>query len=396
MKKKAEQKKKRINAENTEKLATFAEYMMAHPMLLNAFERIMYEVDSPATDPLIFVVGPTGVGKSTLDKKLYKTILEDKTEAMNADQHYLPVARMEVIAYDGGQFRWKDFYQRYLNALMEPLIDKKIKTSSLALGDINDGDLNKSQIAFAPGLRRAVEKALLRRKVEVFLLDEAQHLGKVRSGRRLLDQLDCIKSLANTSGVKHVLFGTYQLLSLWNLSGQLARRSKVIHLPRYRLDKDDEVEMFQSIIATFEEHLPLEEKAGLVDNWEDIYVRCAGCVGILKTWMHNALSIALQRGLPAVEYKLMEQHSLSSKQLQKIAEEINFGERKLLDSAAGYQKAKTLLLRDPAKPVAEESSKLASAPKPKRAKKRVGERLPGRDKVGRKQKNKIDDSADAA
>jgi len=142
-------------------------------------------------------------------------MLEDEMEAIEANDHYLPVSGMEVIAYDGGQFRWKDFHQRYLNALFEPMVEHKIKTSTMGLDDIGGEDLTKAQLAFAPGLRRAVEKALKRRGVKAFLLDEAQHFGKVRGGSRLLDQLDYLKSLANTSEVKHVLFGTYQMLKLW-------------------------------------------------------------------------------------------------------------------------------------------------------------------------------------
>ena len=73
--------------------------------------------------------------------------------------------------------------------------------------------------------RYAVEQAVRYRRPVAVMIDEAQHLGKIPSGRRLLDQLDVIKSIANQTKTAHVLFGTYDLLAFRNLNGQLARRS---------------------------------------------------------------------------------------------------------------------------------------------------------------------------
>jgi hypothetical protein len=45
--------------------------------------------------------------------------------------------------------------------------------------------------------RYAVEQAVRYRRPVAIMIDEAQHLGKIPSGRRLLDQLDVVKSIAN-------------------------------------------------------------------------------------------------------------------------------------------------------------------------------------------------------
>ena len=61
-------------------------------------------------------------------------------------------------------------------------------------------------------------------------MDEAQHLKKFASGRRLLDQMDILKSLASLTDTIHVLIGTYELLGLADLSAQLNRRSREIQV----------------------------------------------------------------------------------------------------------------------------------------------------------------------
>ncbi len=86
-------------------------------------------------------------------------------------------------------------------------------------------------------LRLALESALIHRRPAAFFIDEAQHLAKMKSGRKLQDQLDSIKSLASLTDTVHILVGTYELLPFRNLSAQLSRRSIDIHFPRYRAEQ---------------------------------------------------------------------------------------------------------------------------------------------------------------
>ena len=91
------------------------------------------------------------------------------------------------------------------------------------------------------------------------MIDEAQHLGKIPSGRRLLDQLDVIKSIANQTKTVHVLFGTYDLLAFRNLNGQLSRRSIDVHLARYRAEDSEDRQTFINVVQSFEKELPFED-----------------------------------------------------------------------------------------------------------------------------------------
>ena len=51
--------------------------------------------------------------------------------------------------------------------------------------------------------------SLLRhRRPDLFFVDEDRHLAKIVSGHKLQDQLDCIKSLSNPTGILHGLIGT--------------------------------------------------------------------------------------------------------------------------------------------------------------------------------------------
>src|SRR6266487_916157 len=51
-----------------------------------------------------------------------------------------------------------------------------------------------------------VAAALQRRGVRTILLDEAQHLLKLASGVKMIDQLDWLKSMTNTTGVLYIKY----------------------------------------------------------------------------------------------------------------------------------------------------------------------------------------------
>src|SRR5207249_10727352 len=147
-------------------------------------------------------------------------------------------------------------YQRALRSLEEPLIRHKI-------GPYGQDPPTFTSRTSGAELRYALEQALRFRRPAAVMIDEAQHLTKMASGRKLSDQLDSLKSLANLTGCVHVLIGTYGLLPCRNLSAQLSRRSIDIHFRRYRADDPKDVEAFQRVIFSFQRQLPLAEEPQL-------------------------------------------------------------------------------------------------------------------------------------
>jgi hypothetical protein len=215
------------------------------------------------------------------------------------------------------------------------------------------------------------------------MIDEAQHLAKVASGRRLLDQLDVIKSIANRTDTVHVLFGTYDLLAFRNLNGQLSRRSVDVHFPRYRAEVAEERKTFINIVHSFQKILPLSEAPDLVKVWDLLFERSLGCVGILKQWLVKALSTALRRGDATISLPILESHALPAAQCDKILSEVMEGEDRLKDCA---ERRSTLRARLGLVPLANapDASERASiqAPENNRHKLRPGQRKPVRDPIG--------------
>lgn len=295
-----------------DRISYFQQYTMAHPKLLIAAEKLKNAIDDPGFFSLIFLFGPTGVGKTTLLRRIRQRLLASFHKEMELDKGFIPIANIEVATPEFSNFDWKDFYLRALGVLQDPCIQLP------SYGRITNLKLKTS-----------LEAALKHRRLKVFCLDEAQNLSKVASGRKLRDQTDCIKSLANLTQVKFVLAGTYDLLILRNLSAQLCRRSLDIHFERYKVENEEDLKAFRGVVQTFQRHLPFEEEPDLLKYWDFCYERSFGCVGILKDWLSQALATALLDGAKTLTLSHLKSSAYSHEQCMIIFNETRLGEKQL-------------------------------------------------------------------
>lgn len=299
----------------------FRQSTIKHPHLEKALNDLRLRVRQAESGTILFLYGPSGVGKTTLLKYIVAQMAKEDVESGTTTPGCFPAAYVEAPAPETGKFSWKEFYRRMLYDLWEPVPHKK-------LPDIpwrNQFLLNSNAPAHA--LRKAVENALEHRKVKVLLIDEAQHIGKGNSGGgSLWDQLDYIKSIANLTKSVIVLGGTYQLLAFRNLSAQLSRRSIDVHFPRYRADEESDYKIFLSVIASFEQRLPCPCTPRLLDQGEYLYTGSVGCVGILKTWLNRALEASVLAGNDSLTQRVLEESSYSYDQLETMTAELLDGE----------------------------------------------------------------------
>lgn len=352
------------------RLAYFQDKVVAHPHLKETHRQLWQAIRQPTGASLIFVFGPTGVGKTTLRCRIEQQLWEAGRPAIEQDPGHIPVVGLEVAVADADSFRWRDYYKRALMALDEPMIEHKIGPDNLRHNGAEPRNIGQHKVTSE--LRWALEQALRYRRPAAFIVDEAQHFKKIASGRRLLDQMDTLKSLANLTGTVHVLIGTYELLGFAQLSAQLDRRSYEIHFPRYHMDIPEEMLAFKRILLTFQRHLPLAGEPDLVAQVEYFYERSVGCVGVLKDWLTRALATALEDGQGTLTQTILEQQAMPARKLLRMAREIREGEETLIANGRTQTELRSLL----GMPV--ESAQHHNSPSPRE----VGKRNPVRDLVG--------------
>lgn len=379
-----------LAASDTEKINYFTNFTVVHRLLKQAYEEFLDAVNNPGGASLILLFGPTGVGKTTLLTQVMKIIFEQNQALIMQDRAFLPIAGVEARSPDSGSFDWKDYYKSVLIAVSEPFADYKVRTSSSRV--YGNGSSQKI-VKVKPNLvqlRADVEYIFKQRQLIVFLVDEAQRFAKIASGRKQQDQMDAIQSMASYTQTRHGLFGTYELLQLRNLSGQLSRRSIDIHFPRYKSDNAEDIKDFQRVLKSFSVAIPIPETPDLEKSWDYFYERSIGCVGIVKDWLTQSLRKALSESSNSLKDKYIQAYAPSvSKSVRMLTEAIE-GENILLESESQVEKLRASLgLNNQYNHNLNQSDKSENNPecngsktKNNRKKRRPGERNPKRDAVG--------------
>ncbi|GAM14269.1 AAA family ATPase [Mesobacillus selenatarsenatis] len=317
-----------LSKSNEDKEEFFSNYTITHPKLLEVYSELNRSINNSGESDIILVIGPSGVGKSRVFEKMIENVYNEMLPTMELDKCIIPLAGIEVPNPETGKFNWKDFYFRVLDAVNEPLITEKVDVEKLLFKDIvSKKKISPYQPGTSPELRRSIENAFRYRKPRAFLIDEAQHIFKTSTGKGLNIQFDSIKSLANMTKTKFVLIGTYEMNEVINLSGQLSRRVKEIHFPRYDVLDSKDIKHFSSVLHTFQKIIPVEVEPDFISEFNFLYTFSVGCVGILKQWLERSLSYSLEKNEKTITLETLKRNALKPRKIDTLVNEAISGEQ---------------------------------------------------------------------
>lgn len=306
----------------------FFDVRVKHPAMERLLNDLMPLLTPHSESNIIVIVGATGVGKSTLFRVLLKTLFKQFEQIVENDQTIVPLVAVEARSDGDGRPGFETLYEDMLRELIEPETDNKV-----CIEVMNGKMLNRPQSkGTVRALRKAVKDALASRKTKVCVIDEAAHLLRFAKDVAVMDTL---KSLSNTSNIKWVLVGSFDLFDLIEESGQIARRAEVLNLERYHLDEPEDRKAFKEVVLKLQNKWPCKEEVpnfvGISDELLEISL---GCVGLLKSLMLDACAMQL-RNDGKWDRAFLGKAAKSNKLREVIRKEIEAGEAKVRDALHG-------------------------------------------------------------
>lgn len=315
------------------RLQAFKDITLRHEKIKRAFEAAL-DIDAYfGQEKIVILTGATGVGKSTLCQRLVTEIQARFCQEMEDDPGFIPVIYVRIPAPINGDFNWKDGMIRILEQFNEPLIRRKVIQAPVI--ELDGEVVGRANKLVREELRRSVRNCIRHRKTKLMIIDEASHLLISKSRSFFYQQFEMIKSLSQDFGVPLLLSGAYDLLDIRDFNGQLIRRTKVIHFPRYRWEevvdpRSAAGQSFHHVIHTLLEKMSVAKSDDLGNHVDYFYLNSLGCIGLLKDWFYDTLHLAIKHDQP-ISLELFEQTKRSKKDLHRISLEIKAGESRLDD-----------------------------------------------------------------
>lgn len=272
-----------------------------HSRFYAVFTELAHQSQFAPADHLIFVIGPTGAGKTTLARAL-ATQLHSHFRAVGTVAGEIPVINMQLKLEQSKEFVWRRFYIAALRELGEPLIDKKTDLVA-ALATLRNSGLRVGPFAASDqdigDLRDCLEHQLTARKTRYVLIDEANLLAMTKASRSdKKSQMEVLKSLAaSVRATRFVFFATSDALPLLHLSPQLSRRVHVIRFDPYSADTAD-LNALGSALLTYLESLPKGYDFRLEDRIRTIQETTSGLFGVTAEWVQRAVADAVVANRP--------------------------------------------------------------------------------------------------
>lgn len=318
---------KGLTPEMVEKQFAFYNVRVKHPAMDQLLDDLMPLLLPHSESNIIVVTGATGAGKSTVTRVLLKSLVQEFAALMDSDAGTIPLVSVEAYADGDVKPGFKDIYRSMLEQLQEPAAEKKTPAQ------FTDGKLSVQPFAkdTIPGLRKVVENALKERSTRVVVIDEAAHLRRFDTSAAVMQTL---KSLSNTTGVKWVLVGSFDMFDLLEEGGEIARRAALVCLERYRHDRKEDREAFAAVVWKLQSKWPCEQVPNFVAISDALLEISLGCIGLLKSFLLDASAMQLRNGgvwVPAFLQKAAKSNGLRD----VIRREIEAGEKKVRDAVYG-------------------------------------------------------------
>ncbi len=265
----------------------------------------MNAIDEHTSYSILALYGPSGVGKSTVMKRIAERCREEEP-----DSSVVPVVVVQASPEDVGRASRLDFYRQVLHQLRGHIA-------------VRDRILN------LPLARERAKKST----------DPAEWLEMRDAVSYALD----LRQRSKRSALMRLNISCKPMLR-----GQLARRVREEQFCRYHLESQADAVEFTSALKVLLEQVPLQVNLPeMLTHWKWFGEWSIGCIGILSDWVVETAATLCRAGETVLTLEALAKHALKPAQRLKLETEARTGEFKIEEAKKESERELQRLLGKP-------------------------------------------------
>ncbi|GLQ50059.1 ATP-binding protein [Dyella flava] len=265
-------------------------------------------LENPARGRFIFVIGPSGVGKTTVRRAILRKMCGDPS-LWGAGR--IPVIEVFALLANKAYFSSRSLAESLMHELFVPDvswlrdIDDLANATYLAIKtkiDCVHKELRGASLSrlSEPDLWAKFPRFAAARHVWLVAIDQAGALCTNHRNKDPADHILNLMSILEISNTNILLSGVHSAAELWAARPEVRRRSTVIWMPPYDYERKQDRDPFLTLLRTLGETYRFSKPMLLFDMAADLMAASAGIFGVVNKILLNAQERADLAGRNAI------------------------------------------------------------------------------------------------
>lgn len=305
--------------------------IILHPHYVSARQRLLAAMDRFRPGNVIFLIGPSGVGKTTLRHSAMREAF-GMPSAWGAGR--IPIVETVARLPNNGYFSSKALAVSLIDELRAPRLqwiwqdmDRRLIAEieeARAWWDKCAGTRMSEADAW-----RILQRLLSARDCKFVSIDQANGLLKNRANMNPTDHTLHLMSVAEDAGVMFILTGVPEVVRLWLIHSELRRRVEVVWVPPYSELRAEDRQHFATLIRSLSSRYAECDERTLLEMDTDLLAATGGVIDELIRLLDRSVILARSELAKKVKRSHIERCVYAMNDLESLWSDIRLFEKSM-------------------------------------------------------------------
>lgn len=304
--------------------------LIMHQRFQEQAVRLRHAVERPGSGRIVFVIGPTGAGKTTIRHTVLRSVV-GSPEYWGTGK--IPAIEVLAMLPNGAYFSSRALVESLVSELFVPDLGWLCPpgdAESPALRQIRE-EIAESRARWEECPHQQISEsrswaALLtmaqHRSLQWISIDQAAALCTNHRNTDPADHILNLMSVAEKANINILLSGVQSAAALWAERPEVRRRSDIIWVPPYSYHRKEDRDPFLQLLRTLGSKYKFTKRTLLFDMAADLLAASAGIFGILQKILEDASVKATCAGHDQITKSDVEDSFYGARDMAKLRRDV--------------------------------------------------------------------------